>query len=349
MQQTRQENSIRYYGLAILATVAIAGCGSTSTTTSTTATATPSGLMACSVTSAELAPTNPGAMATAPSVSGVRENKITADGSPALQPLVKQAAAEFDNTNGTQSTINAGSSGQGINDVQSGAVMISDSDVFAQTTATTPGEYNDLYDHQVAAMVFTLVTNNDLASMVDNLTQAQVQDIYTGVYSNWSQVGGPNKQITVINRPTTSGTRSTFDQYVLQGHKEIRSVTLSEDNTSAVAAAVKAIPDSIGYVSIGFAVKYGIAMHPICINGASATAADVNNGAYNFWDIEHMYTKGPATGAAKDLIEYMLSSQVQNNDLLALSYLQLNTISPSFMAAHTPAGAPAPEALTPLS
>jgi phosphate transport system substrate-binding protein len=197
--------------------------------------------------------------------------------------------------------------------------------------------------------VFTLVTNNDLATKVDNLTKAQIQDIYTGVDTTWSQVGGPSEPITVINRPKTSGTRSTFDKYVLDGKPETSGQTLTQDNTGAVAAAVKATPGSIGYVSIGFAVSNGADVHPICIDGAKAVAADVNSGAYNFWGIEHMYTKGPATGLAKTLIQYVLSQPVQSMDVLALSYLQLSTVSASAITAHTPTGEPAPETLTPLS
>ncbi|PWT77679.1 MAG: hypothetical protein C5B60_02260 [Chloroflexi bacterium] len=335
-------------GLAVLATLIIAGCGTTTSGGgSPTATTNPT-LTACSVSSSDLAPTV-STKGTSPKVSGLSGQKISADGSSALQPLVKQAAAEFDSANGTQSTISAGGSGQGIKDVHAGAVMIGNSDVFADTKATTPGQYSDLTDHQVAAVVFSLVTNNDLAGKVDNLTKAQIQDIYTGVDTMWSQVGGPNEPITVINRPTTSGTRSTFDKYVLDGKKESGGNTLTQDNTGAVAAAVKATVGSIGYVSIGFAVTNGADVHPLCIDGAKAVATDVNSGAYNFWGIEHMYTKGPATGAAKALIQYIISPAVQSNDLLALSYLQLSTVSPSAITAHTPAGEPAPETLTPLS
>ena len=43
-----------------------------------------------------------------------------------------------------------------------------------------------------------------------------------------------------------------FDKWVLNGAKETAGTTLTEDNTGAVATAIKATPGSIGYVSIGF-------------------------------------------------------------------------------------------------
>ncbi|HET7261617.1 MAG TPA: substrate-binding domain-containing protein, partial [Casimicrobiaceae bacterium] len=87
-------------------------------------------LQACKVAVSDLAPTVTTTGA-APTVAGLSGQKITADGSSALQPLIKQVAAEFDQKNQTISTINAGGSGQGLKDVAAGAVQIGMSDVFA--------------------------------------------------------------------------------------------------------------------------------------------------------------------------------------------------------------------------
>lgn len=329
-------------GLIAAATLMLAACtsGGGSPSTSTNAS-----LTACSVSAADLAPKTT-ATGTAPKVSGLSGQKITADGSSALQPLIKQAAAEFDQANGTQSTINAGGSGQGLKDVEAGAVQIGMSDVFASQKAPTsnPHAYDDLTDHQVAAVVFTLVVNNDLKGKVGNLTSDEIKQIYTGQVTNWSQIGGPNEAITVFNRPTTSGTRATFDKYVLGGTTESAG-SVAQDNTGAVAAAVAGTKGSIGYISIGFAAsqQYASQVSPVCIDGARAVAADVNSGKYSFWAIEHAYTKGPATGAAKALLTYVEGRQVQQNDLLALGYLPVSTVAQSALAAHTPSGAPAPE------
>lgn len=331
------------FGAIVVSSLIVAACGPTTSTTGGGSSSTGT-LEACKVAASDLAPTSSGT-GTATATPGLSGQKISADGSSALQPLVKQAAAEFDQANGTISTINAGGSGTGLKDVAAGAVEIGMSDVFASTKLSA-SDTASLTDHQVAAVVFTLVVNNDLNNKVNNLTTAQIQGIYDGTYTNWSQIGGPNENITVVNRPTTSGTRSTFDQYVLGPNvHEIPGDTLTQDNTGAVAQAVSQTPGSIGYVSIGFAAdsQYSTQVTPICIDGAKGVAADVNSGKYNFWGIEHMYTKGPATGAVKALITYIESSQVQTNDLLAQSYLPVSSVSSTAITAHTPANSPAPE------
>jgi phosphate transport system substrate-binding protein len=331
-------------GAVIVASLAVAACGTPSTSTSTGTTPTSSTLTACTVTADQLV-TGTGGTGTATKVAGI-SGKLSVSGSSALQPLVQAAAAEFDSANGTQTSVAAGGSGKGLSDVNSGAVQIGMSDVFASQKESTPGQYSALVDHQVAVVAFTLVVSNDLAGKVSNLTSDQIKQIFTGQITNWSQIGGPNELISVVNRPAASGTRSTFDKWVLQGTKETAGSTLTEDNTGAVATAVKATPGSIGYVSIGFVTgSHKGDVTPICIDGAKAVATDISSGNYKFWGVEHMYTKGNANAYEKALMQYILSDQVQKNDLLRLSYIPIGSVAASAITAHTPSGAPAPENL----
>jgi phosphate transport system substrate-binding protein len=295
------------------------------------------------VTAADILPTVTSA-GTAQAVSGV-SGKLAIDGSTALAPLFQQAAKEFGTANsGVQIAITPNGSGTGLKDVAAGAVNIGMSDVFASAKLPAAAAAT-LTDHQVGAVVFTLVTNNDLKGKITNLTTLQIQEIYTGQISNWSEIGGPSEAVTVVNRPASSGTRATFDKYVLRGTKETGGQTLTQDTSGAVLQAIKGQPGAIGYVSLSFVAANSSDVSPVCIDNYKATATDINAGTYNFWGIEHAYTKGPATGNAKAFLQYIVSDQVQKNDLLALAYQPVSSISASAIQAHTDSGAPAPEQL----
>ncbi len=114
-------------GAVIAASLLVAACG-TPTTPASGNNSNPS-LTACTVTADQLV-TGTGGTGTATKTSGI-SGKLTVDGSSALQPLVQAAAAEFDQANGTQTSVSAGGSGKGLADAASGAVQIGMSDVFA--------------------------------------------------------------------------------------------------------------------------------------------------------------------------------------------------------------------------
>jgi phosphate transport system substrate-binding protein len=201
--------------------------------------------------------------------ASLASKKISASCSSALQPLIKHAAAEFDTVQGTQSSIGAGGSGTGLTQISQGAVDLGMSDIFAQEKSGI--DASALADHQVAAVAFTMIVNNDLQGKVGNLTTEQLTKIFTGEVSNWSEIGGPTEPITAVIRPAGSGTRATFKKYVLNNADDTAGTAVSQDNTGAVVAAVKATPGAIGYVASGLVTgdNKGDAT-PLCIDCVKA-------------------------------------------------------------------------------
>jgi len=63
------------------------------------------------------------------------------------------------------------------------------------------------------AFVFVVNKNNPVKSLTVN----QVQKIYTGEITNWSQVGGNNASIKVFTRPRNSGSEEVLRELVMDG------------------------------------------------------------------------------------------------------------------------------------
>jgi len=240
--------------------------------------------------------------------------------------------------------IGAGGGGTGLTQVSQGAVDLGMSDILASEKSGI--DQNALADHQVAAFAFTMIVNNDLKGKVGNLTTDQLTKIFTGEVTNWSEIGDPTEPITAVIRPAGSGTRATFKKYVLNNADDTAGAAVSQDNTGAVVAVVKATPGAIGYAASGFVTGDNKDdATPLCIDAAKATEANINSGKYKFWGIEHVYTKGPAAGASKALMQYTLSDDFQKNDVPRLNFYKLSGIDKAAIAAHTPSGA-SPETLS---
>lgn len=77
------------------------------------------------------------------------------------------------------------------------------------------------------------------ANRVSSLTVEQIQAIFTGAVTNWSEVGGADLPINVYSREEGSGTFDTFDALVLKGAELTSGATVvsSETDLSEAVAA----------------------------------------------------------------------------------------------------------------
>ena len=233
---------------------------------------------------------------------------IKISGSSALYPLVDDAQKKFKEKNPDVSiTLNAGGSGTGLKQVADGSVDIGNSDVEAESKLT-PDKAKTLVDHKVCVITMAPIVNPDVAEKVKSLTNQQLTDIFTAKTKNWKEVGGPDEAITLVTRPSTSGTRALFKQYALNGAEEASNKSLETDDSGTLLQTVAQHKGAIGYVALSYLVNND-SVKTMSIDNVEPTLENTYSGKYKVWGYEHMYTKGEATGAAKALIEYMQSDE----------------------------------------
>ena len=115
------------------------------------------------------------------------------------------------------------------------------------------------------AFVFFVNGNNP----VDALTVEQVRGIYAGEYTNWKDVGGPNRPINPVTRLPGSGSQSAMDSFM-------KGTEIARKSPLAVIGG-----------SIGFSFRYymdGIVgnddVKMIALNGVYPSAENIKNGSY---------------------------------------------------------------------
>ncbi len=265
----------------------------------------------CTAFVACTAPAEEGTSSTGGDVASQTETlsgSISASGASALKPLADVAAEAFmDLHQDVAISVAAGGSGTGLNDVSAGTVDIGNSDVFAEEKLDAE-QAAELVDHKVCTITIAAVVNKDLG--IDNVTQEQLIDIFTGEVTNWSEVGGPDLEIMLITRPESSGTRALFETYALDGNKETSNSSQETDNSGELITKVTSNQGAIGYVAMSY---FSDDIQPLAIDGAEPTLENTYNGSYTVWGYEHMYTKGEAEGIAKAFIEYVMSDDFAAN------------------------------------
>lgn len=245
--------------------------------------------------------------------ASTEKQSITAVGSTALQPLVESAAEAFSNENSNyQIDVQGGGSGTGLSQVQTGAVDIGNSDVFAEEKSGI--DSSKLVDHKVAVVGMAPVVNKEVG--VTNITKEDLIKVFTGKVTNWKEIGGKDQTIVVVNRATGSGTRATFEKWGLDGATPIKSQ--EQDSSGTVKKIVSQTPGAISYLAFS---QTDDTLKMLSVDGVKPTNQNVATNKWVIWSYEHMYTKGKPTTKVKKFLDYVLSKEVQGGLVEKMGYL----------------------------
>lgn len=308
-------------------------------------------LNACQVTADQLPPLNPVHLHPVPDprLSG---ETLSMSGSSALASLFVAAGADFGAVEHTAMPVTVLDSAQGLQDVLQNRVQIGLSDIFARDD-TDPNVHatRNLIDYQVAIAPFAIIVNNDLRNSVHNLTSQQIADIYTGVITNWRDVGGPDEAITAFNRNEGSGTRITFENYVLG--TTLAKEDLRVSGTQGMIDLVGKTPGAIGYASTASLVQPGNRQKvtPLCLNGAAPMKRFILDGSYPFWSFEHAYVNGTVTNAGlralvQAFLDQFICTPAFQKEVESIGFVSTNALDPDGEAARDHRGENPPDNCT---
>jgi phosphate transport system substrate-binding protein len=209
---------------------------------------------------------------------------ITMSGSTSVAPLAALLAKGYlkQYPGRVKFKLAQGGSDVGVADVAAGRVSIGNSSRDAKSS--DPG---GLVFNKIAKDAICIVTNpnNKLA----NLSQDQIQAIFSGQVRNWSDVPGATATgpINLVVRTAASGTQDAF-QKIFMGSKTVFSGASAKASNGLVQQTVQSDPNAVGYVSQDF-IK---GTNAVSYQGVACNLRTAKSGEYggvrNFW----MVTRG---------------------------------------------------------
>ena len=225
---------------------------------------------------------------------------ITVAGSTSVEPFSELLAEEYMSQHaGSHIYVQGGGSTAGIEAATTGAANIGMSSRYLIDSE------NRLHAVMIAKDAIAVIVNPK--NPIGDLFLGQIRNIFSGKIKNWKEVGGALHPIVLVTREEGSGTRESFQKFVME-KADISLEALVQDSNGAVRQVVSSDPSAIGYISLGLVNEE---VKAIRISGVEPTVANIDNGQYKLVRPFLFVFQDQPRGEAKAFLDFVLSPPAQ--------------------------------------
>lgn len=244
------------------------------------------------------------------SVATASAQKLVIKGSDTLgAKLVPMLAEEYKAANpGVSFEIAAEGSTTGIAAITDGTAQIGMSSRRAKPTEISAAAAKGVTMKPIIVAYDGMAVIVHVNNSVKELTKAQVEKIFTGDVTDWSEIGGSPGKISIYTRNTSSGTYSDWKELAMKKRDYAGSAQKLAGNEQIVSEVANN-PNGVGYVGLAYIKEPGI--HVVSIEGHTPTKEEVHSKTYPYARPTFYYTNGEATGEAAKFIEFTLGEEGQ--------------------------------------
>jgi phosphate transport system substrate-binding protein len=215
--------------------------------------------------------------------------------------------------------VTGGGSGTGIASLISGTCDIAMCSRTIKEKEITLAKQKGINPYEIEAALDGLAVVVHPKNPVNQLTIAQLADIFSGKITNWKEVGGKDSKIVILSREVNSGTHVYFKEHVLRkgdpnAKEEFAPSALLLPSSQAIGDEVASNPAAIGYYGMGYISSKQKAVS-IAKDEKSEYVApvieNVVNGKYPISRPLLLYTNGEPRELVKMFNDFVLSKEGQ--------------------------------------
>ena len=197
---------------------------------------------------------------------------LNVSGSTSVAPFAEHLAEIFQHEHaGTAINIQSLGSSAGIQAALEGVAEIGMS-----SRELKPEEAEQLDELVIARDALAVIVHP--SNPVQQLSLAQVQDIFAGKILSWRDLGGPDQPIDLVVREAGSGTAGAFAELVMKSTL-VSTAALRQGSNGAIRQVVAEDPNAIGYISLGIV---DATVKALAIDNVQPSVEHVLAGTYTF-------------------------------------------------------------------
>ncbi|MFZ3090596.1 MAG: phosphate ABC transporter substrate-binding protein [Nitrospirota bacterium] len=247
------------------------------------------------------------------------EGKITQTikvaGSTTVLPVVSRAAELFMKTHpGVTITINSGGSGVGVTSVAKGLA-----DIGMISRDITPEEKKNFRDadfkvHPIGKDAVACVVSSEVYNAgIKSLSPERIRKIYLGEIRNWKEIGGPDRDILVVDKESHRGTRHVFMGYIFgDENAKAPGADIITGSNNEEQSKIGQSDSAIGMLSYAW-INKDVAGIGIQVDGKviEPTIGNIKNGSYPIARDLLLVTRGEPSGVVREFIDFIMSPEGQ--------------------------------------
>ena len=241
-------------------------------------------------------------------------------GSTTVLPIAQKAVEAYMKANPDVSiSLSGGGSSNGIKAIIDGSTDIANASRFIKDKEVAMAVGKGVYPVPFAVAYDSIIPVVHPSNTLADISLDQLKAIYKGDITNFKELGGPDLEIVLCSRDTSSGTYETWEEKVLKGERVTPKAQVMASN-GAIVQAVSNNKHAIGYIGIGY---QNSSVKGLPVNGVKGTNETTLNGTFPISRPLFMFTKGWPEGDTLNFVNYMLNPEKGQKHVADSGYVPL--------------------------
>lgn len=212
-----------------------------------------------------------------PAATNPNQSQITVASSSSTQDFMRILASSYEtaNPNTKITQLQPGQSENIISGVSQGII-----DIGAISKVLNPQEQDSILESREVAKDAIVVATHPTVTGVENLTTENLKGIYSGQITNWQEIGGPDAEIVLLDRPEDESAKRLLRQHYLGQELEESPTAVILRKEGELIQAVQNTPYSIGAFSLAYAISHNLPVNRLRLNNVEPTVENITSGDY---------------------------------------------------------------------
>lgn len=170
-----------------------------------------------------------------------------------------------------------------------------------------PEETGEMLNFRPVAEDALLVATHPSVTGVTNLNTADLRGIYSGTITNWKELGGPDAQILLLDRPEDESAKRLLREHYLGQDLPNSPNAIILRKEGELIQTLQSTPYSIGAFSLAYAISQDLPVNHLSLDGVAPTSENLKTDRYQMARTISVISNKNTSDTTQAFVNYIFS------------------------------------------